>query len=742
MGSPERNGTADLGSAWHELAEQLARWTMGRLVNRTDRFGAHYIDPETRKVKRYADPADEAKAREGHLDLGRLVRHFQATETEHVIGAFSYGGDKRGRWTLTDIDNHDDSPALATANERYALHLHALCCDLGLSALLCDTNGRGSFHLWTIFNRPVPAAVLRAFGLWLVHDHGEHGLEKPPEVFPKNDGDTPWGSWVRLPGRHHKSDAWARVWNGAGWLEGETAARYVLSLVGSDPDLIPTTAAAHGATTETGHDPREKGTPDSESDSLEAWQDYNRKTTAEDVAELLEKHDWTRGKKRKDGAVGFIRPEKDKGDGEGGNLLVCDGVPVFYCFTDGAPPLEPHRGYAPAALFALLECGGDFKASNRALYEKGFGSRVKVNSGGGQTGGSQQREFKLGSLTLRPGTAHVSPAGKMSVPLAVVRDGRPIDHATLTSSANGRATVLRLLAGYLPGGFNRAEISSVLGEILAAAVPDPAAEVTATGPDVRSVVRSFVPGALELAFRTDRGFWSERRGCELTRGDLLAYTPEKLMEAASAAADAPPTRTGLLGAVRAELEILYADLADMLPRQHQGGVVPEGSAADRFRSALVSLWTATRTFEVSKTEGGDVASRTSLAMRARDAAEKAKERNQVPSGRWHESQRSFHGWWRVAVADGGEVVTLLAMRWTLAGQVGVVLPGVCDQASLTAIGTAAGCIDPDPPVPDRLTGGQRLVVLSAGLRDEMLAVAEEDPRGQPSDTEGGVSPDG
>lgn len=370
------------GAAWRALAEPLARWVMGRLVNRTDRCGRHYTDPGSGAVRRCADPPDEAKARDGFLDLGKLVRHFQAAGPADVLGGFAYGPDRRGKWALVDVDAHGpgDDPE---RNRRYALHLAGVCRDLGLSALLLDTNGRGSFHLWVLFDRPVPAAVLYAFGRWLVHDHAEHGFGEPPETFPKNAGDTPWGHWVRFPGRHHKRDVWPRVWKPAAgeWAEGDAAARFVLSLTGSDPALIPTLAAAHGAATVTGRDPAEpRAAPPPAAPNgkpgLTPWDDFNRRVGADAVAELLLRHGWQPDRARRaDGAVGFVRPGKGPRDGEGGNLLEVDGVPIFYVFTDAAPPLRPNRGYTPAALVALLDHGGDFSAANRALRTRGYGGK-------------------------------------------------------------------------------------------------------------------------------------------------------------------------------------------------------------------------------------------------------------------------------------------------------------------------------------------------------------------------------
>src|SRR4051794_14162577 len=96
----------------------------------------------------------------------------------------------------------------------------------------------------------------------------------------------------------------------------------------------------------------------------------------------------------------------------------------------------------------------------------------------------------------------------------------------------------------------------------------------------------------------------------MTRADVLAYTPTRLVDAAEQAIAAPRddtglvSRSGLLVALRAELDIFFADMVEALPRAGAADITPETTAAQRFRAALVMLWAATRTFEVSKDRAG------------------------------------------------------------------------------------------------------------------------------------------
>jgi hypothetical protein len=51
---------------------------------------------------------------------------------------------------------------------------------------------------------------------------------------------------------------------------------------------------------------------------------------------------------------------------------------VFYNFSSSAPPFQPNHPYAPFAIFALLQHGGDFGAAAKVLRAQGYGkSRMR-----------------------------------------------------------------------------------------------------------------------------------------------------------------------------------------------------------------------------------------------------------------------------------------------------------------------------------------------------------------------------
>jgi hypothetical protein len=186
----------------------------------------------------------------------------------------------------------------------------------------------------------------------------------------------------------------------------------------------------------------------------------------------------------------------------------------------------------------------------------------------------------------------------------------------------------------------------------------------------------------------------------------------------------------VLRTVKAELEILWADLSERLPLLARSAL-GEGTAAGRtFRRAMVKLWSALTTGENLKgSDGSDLPVRASLIRRVKYQAREYLEGRTQPQARekWREVHPSMSAWWRAGHTREGEVTVWLAMRWDLLHQTRVELPGVTDQDSLNAAGERFGVLDPNPPVSRALSGGTaRLAVLSAEFARELLAVPLDD----------------
>lgn len=215
---------------WMNAVPELSRWAHN-LVVRRDAHG-RYIPPGSR-----TDPKRVAFAEKSEPTEAVLRGHFLG---EGVIGLYVVGVDGTSRFAVVDFDRHGEQGD-SDVNERAAIAAHDQAIGMGLSAFLEASNGRGGYKLWLIFREPVPARWVRRLAKKLVCNWKALGLEREPEVFPKQDQIEPgkFGNFVRLPGRHHTLPHWSKVWDGSGWLDGEEAARAILATVGSTADVIP-----------------------------------------------------------------------------------------------------------------------------------------------------------------------------------------------------------------------------------------------------------------------------------------------------------------------------------------------------------------------------------------------------------------------------------------------------------------------------------------------------------------------
>jgi hypothetical protein len=106
-------------------------------------------------------------------------------------------------------------------------------------------------------------------------------------------------------------------------------------------------------------------------DGLPPWTDYDQRA---DVPALLQSHGWQFLK-----SIGendhYCRPGK-KGST---SATWKESLRLFYCFTSSTV-LEPSKAYSPSALFAKLECNGDFAQAAQRLYSMGYGERANTRT--------------------------------------------------------------------------------------------------------------------------------------------------------------------------------------------------------------------------------------------------------------------------------------------------------------------------------------------------------------------------
>lgn len=97
-------------------------------------------------------------------------------------------------------------------------------------------------------------------------------------------------------------------------------------------------------------------------DNLRPGDDFNERG---DIREILRRHGWTMVKP---GANEYWRRP---GKADGWSATLKDRV--LYVFSANAVPFESNRAYAPFAVFALLEHGGDYEAAAKSLRTGGYG---------------------------------------------------------------------------------------------------------------------------------------------------------------------------------------------------------------------------------------------------------------------------------------------------------------------------------------------------------------------------------
>ncbi len=159
----------------------------------------------------------------GKVFLGHssLEKHYKTRDGGGVLGIHSTASDGSSRWLGIDIDLHDEDNLSVTPEGNFVA-AHGWWKDLvdkGFDPLLMDSNGRGGYHIWVIFEHPMNSKSVRRFGGKLVSDYERRGLDQAPELFPGTHHPGRYGSWLRLPGLHHTHAHYSRLWNDEEWDE-------------------------------------------------------------------------------------------------------------------------------------------------------------------------------------------------------------------------------------------------------------------------------------------------------------------------------------------------------------------------------------------------------------------------------------------------------------------------------------------------------------------------------------------
>lgn len=342
--------------------------------------------------------------------------------------------------------------------------------------------------------------------------------------------------------------------------------------------------------------------------------------------------------------------------------------------------------------------------------------------------------------------------------LEIQRDGKAVDVVTLPSSLAGREKAAKAIQAHAGEG-TKPQIDAALGLIL---VKASAAKGT-SGPDPKNVhelLAEYIPGQLKLIYREDGKAYSETRDQLLSRSQFVElFTSNTVLQLVGTAGSAPldeqegVRRQQLIGMTEKELRVLWGELISKLPSVGDAEIPNNSKTARQFHQAIVSLWSRPKNMGIYKQMLGEttgqngkgngnrdsvqLATVVSLASRVRrmDAA------GQIPSDKWVAVQDGYDAFCRMEIGPApGEIQIRLAMRYVLTQQVGVTIPGVTDQTSLTKLAKKFGAAEEPRAggVSDRMSGGGRLSLLSLAVTGAILATPTNELN-PTSDSEVGVT---
>lgn len=100
------------------------------------------------------------------------------------------------------------------------------------------------------------------------------------------------------------------------------------------------------------------------------WEDFDERGSSID---LLTSHGWSEVFRKGD-RIMLKRPGKTSAKTSGSYNTKLGLFKTFSTSTQ----FEAEHGYSPSAVFAVLECNGDFKEAGRKLYELGYGERSEI----------------------------------------------------------------------------------------------------------------------------------------------------------------------------------------------------------------------------------------------------------------------------------------------------------------------------------------------------------------------------
>lgn len=337
---------------WASKANSLAEWTLKNWVRRTDAYGGY----------RETDVPGEVRmtTQKTHLCPRILRCHFAGVGMP--VGLHLCGPDGQGNLIGIDIDAHNeqDDPV---KNWQDCLAVCEVARKNGIVPIVTDSNGKGGYHVRLWLTTTHATGTLLSVGRWVVD---QAGLPPKTEVFPKQEQMSEFGSWMRLPGPHHKRDHWSRFWDGQRWV-GDPA--FLLSCV---PSAAGFPGKAYGYRRQPTREElaielrasrpqrvRPADAPERPSERFDRESEWD---------EILEPHGWSCVRS---GAVcQWSRPGVGHTSATTGKV----GDRLFV-FSANAEPFEQNKSYTKFAAWALLNFDGDWtKATKQYTGPAGKGN--------------------------------------------------------------------------------------------------------------------------------------------------------------------------------------------------------------------------------------------------------------------------------------------------------------------------------------------------------------------------------
>jgi hypothetical protein len=306
------------------------------LPEKRDADGRVVINPDTGRPQHTWLPFTEALP-----DDTWLVRWFLRTDTRMaaIMGKVS------GNAETLDFD-HDLSGGLAHF-DRWWSWLLARDTDLAARLLLVRTPSDGRHVVFRCPETGIPRnhVVARQYVLCaddpsrdvvktLVETRGEHGYVVAP----------PSAGYRALRGTYRDVPVISSAEHA---LLHELAAALTIGAPRPQPDR------AAGASAGQAH----------EGDAV--WDRYNDAASNEDTISLLAEIGWTDA--GADGAGKRVRRPGAESTSSGTVGINRPGW--LHCFSSNAGPFEPDKNYSPFQIYAIVRCGGDYRAAARALWE-------------------------------------------------------------------------------------------------------------------------------------------------------------------------------------------------------------------------------------------------------------------------------------------------------------------------------------------------------------------------------------